>query len=90
MATAMASENRPATLENISATADYINHAVPTAEELETSLSWLIAKELVAKTDNNFALTAKGKAEYVAASKRSRAVMKIWEKIETKLNTFGE
>jgi hypothetical protein len=90
MATAMAAANKPAALSSISATADYINHAVPSREELDDSIAWLVAKELLVKTGDHYELTAKGKAEYDSAAKRSRAVMKIWELVELKLKAYGE
>lgn len=83
LATAMASQNEPAGLHSISSIADGINHAVPTNEELLSSLTWLTDNGLVTKTGRSYSLTDKGKADYESASRQLSTLLQIWENVET-------
>jgi predicted transcriptional regulator len=88
LATAMTSGRKPAEVTSISNAADAINHAVPTEEEIQSSLTWLIAKGLVNKTDNKYGLTKLGKQEYKEASKKTTVLLKIWSSLETRLKRY--
>jgi hypothetical protein len=48
------------TLRDIIASAEYINHAIPSHDELQSSLGWLKAKGLVRKVGRRFLLTEAG------------------------------
>lgn len=90
LATAMATNTKPADISGISSVADGINHAVPTQKELQTSISWLLTNGLIIKQGKNFELTSKGKLAYESASKNTQTVMKIWENIEMNFNGYGD
>lgn len=64
LATAVASQVEPANFNSISEIADGINHAIPTDQELQSSLNWLTRNGLVTKTDRKYTLTEKGKMEF--------------------------
>lgn len=82
LATALASRTAPADLKAISNAADEINHAVPTQSELETSLSWLMAKGLVSQNDNKYCLTERGKLDYKESARKTSVVLKIWDNLD--------
>ena len=89
LAIAMSSEERPAKRNDISLMADAINHAVPTQNELNSSINWLMRRNLVKSSDKNFQLSRKGKSVYSKARKQSdRTVFGIWNKLEDKLQTM--
>jgi len=87
LATALASQLKPADFNGISMVADGINHAVPNHKELQTSISWLESKGLMAKQGKKYVLTPKGKLEYEKATDKSGIVMEIWEKLENIFKT---
>ena len=64
LATAVASQVEPANFNSISEIADGINQAIPTDQELQSSLNWLTRNGLVTKTDRKYTLTEKGKMEF--------------------------
>jgi predicted transcriptional regulator len=88
LATALATNTKPTNISGISSVADGINHAIPTQKELQTSISWLIRNELIIKQGKNYELTSKGKSEYEIASNKTVILMKIWENIELKFNSY--
>jgi predicted transcriptional regulator len=88
LATALATNTKPTDINGISSVADGINHSVPTQNELQTSISWLIRNELIIKQGKNYELTSIGKFEYEIASNKTEILMKIWENIELKFNNY--
>jgi hypothetical protein len=82
LAIAIATQIMPTDINGIIATADGINHAVPSQKELETSISRLIDKGLVVKQAKNYKLTIIGKLEYNKASESTNGLMNIWKNIE--------
>ena len=88
LATAMASKSGPAEVASISNAADAINHAVPTEEEIQSSMTWLTARGLVSKSGSKYGLTELGVREYKEASKKTSVLMKIWSNLETALKKY--
>ncbi|HEY3405201.1 MAG TPA: hypothetical protein VGK59_17575 [Ohtaekwangia sp.] len=89
LATAVASENDAAEVASISSAADMINHAVPTQEELQTSLAWLTEKGIILQEGNAYRLTPKGKADYKQASKKTTRMSRIWENLENIVKKYN-
>ena len=85
LATAMASQMSAAKFDGISAVADYINHAVPTHKELQTSVTWLIGNNLIAKQGNKYSLTDSGKKLFGEASEKHKAIFKMRDYINNEL-----
>src|SRR5688572_14307762 len=88
LAAALASQTEPANLSSISGIADGINHAVPTHQELQTSIAWLTKNGLIAKSGDKYSLTQKGKLLYEESSKKTSNLFKIWENLETSLDKY--
>jgi predicted transcriptional regulator len=85
LAISVASQSSPATFEDITQIADGINHAVPTQKEMQTSISWLIANDLILKDGKKYTLSENGKNIYTMVNKRSNVLMKIWEHLESEI-----
>lgn len=88
LATALATEQGPATADSISGIADGINHAVPTTQELDTAFRWLIHKQLIEKTGNRYSLTAAGKTLITRAAEDNSPIMSTWNKLDTLLENY--
>lgn len=86
LATAIASQNGPAPVDSISGIADGINHAIPTRQELDTALHWLIRKNLIIKTENKYSLTGAGRSMITEASSENSQVLQTWDKLDSLLN----
>lgn len=69
----------PVSLKAIINAADWINHAIPTHEELKISLGWLAGQKLIAKDGEAYLLTADGVALYKEVSDKFRSMNKIWD-----------
>ena len=69
----------PAPVAEVLARADGINHAIPTDEQLRTSLRWLQKQGLVCKEGRQYSLTESG----VALRRRQRSSMffKLWDDV---------
>ncbi len=82
LATALASEQDSASFESISQIADGINHAVPTHNELQKSLTWLTNSGMVEKIGKKYQLTSTGtEAMDKAKSQTTNVVLNIWEEL---------
>ncbi len=88
LAISMASEVEPTDYVGISNIADGINHSIPTHKELQTSISWLFEKGLIFKVGNKYTLTPIGKDIFNAATVGENTLMKIWGKMEQKLENY--
>jgi len=75
------------TLRDIIATADWINHAIPTKQEIEGAINRLSVAGLVKVEDDKFMLTSEGKTIYEKMVGQHRQLLKIWPKLEKYLNT---
>lgn len=89
LAIASASQMAPTTFQGISMIADGINHAVPTHKELQTSVSWLMHKDMIKKIGKKYQLIEKGRNIYNETSKNSTTLFQIWEQLELKIAEFA-
>jgi DNA-binding PadR family transcriptional regulator len=78
----------PGTLQDIIAMADAINHAIPSHQELQTSLGWLLSRDLIGKSNQKYALTEAGSQLLSETRGRHRYVMKIWDLVADRLETM--
>jgi predicted transcriptional regulator len=81
---AMASESAPAGYRDISYIADGINHAVPTQNEMQNSIEWLLNRDLILKKSKFYTLTDLGKEIFLKAKSEGNNISEIWEILETK------
>lgn len=89
MATAFASEKAPANVNAISQLADGINHAIPTHEELQSSLRWLTEQGLVQKEAKGYQLTQSGIQIIEAAKRRTNSIIvNIWDELTNELESI--
>jgi hypothetical protein len=77
------------TLAGLISTADAINHAIPTDEELHTGLNRLIAAGLAAQDESQFRLTKAGESLFAEARKRG-GLWKQWERLERAFATLED
>ena len=75
---------KPTSLQEIIAAADWRNHAIPLQEELQTSLGWLQAQGLVRKEFKEYSLTDAGIALY-----KSISCGNVYEKIAKKFSKLS-
>lgn len=85
LAIALSSNNSLADIESIYDSADYINKSVPTEEEMQSSISWLINKQLVLKTENKYSLSESGKAMYKETLEKIKGIIAMRENLENKI-----
>lgn len=88
LAVSIASQTKPTDFKGISMIADGINHAVPTQRELQTATSWLINKGLINKVGEKYSLSEKGKEDYNYAQLETKTLLKMWDKLELKINNY--
>ena len=86
LALGMASQNSTADFAGISQIADGINHCVPTQKEMQTSLSWLLSKQLILKIGRKYSLTENGKNIYRETENEESTLLKMWENLGHKLS----
>jgi SOS-response transcriptional repressor LexA len=84
LATAMATQVEATDIRGISLLADGINHAVPTHNEMQHSLSWLQKNGLVTKQAGKYQLTIKGKSMFDSA-RHSGKMLDIWKDLEERI-----
>jgi hypothetical protein len=88
LALAMASKTAPTNFHGISMIADGINHAVPTHQELQFALCWLLKNNLVTKNGNKYALTSKGENDYRTASEKTNTLLQTWDSMEEIIKSY--
>jgi hypothetical protein len=76
-----------ASLRNIIATADYINHAIPQYEELAGGLARLMRAGYVEKRAGQFHATTVIRSFYTRTTKPRRSIWKDWQDVEHFLQT---
>jgi len=81
---ATASQLESVKIKSIIDIADGINHALPTQNELNQSITWLIKQDLISKNDKKYKLTVKGKDAYIKAENGQTTYFSIWKKLEKK------
>jgi hypothetical protein len=74
-------------LDDLLATADWINHAIPSLAEIEGAVNRLAQAGLVRAEAEKLYLTESGVALYCLHSGKRPAMLTLWKKIETHLNT---
>ena len=74
----MAAGQAPVSLTDISAAADAINHAVPTQQELSSSLSWLQAHGLVESQGRFHVLSERGRNLVGQSRVDASTVSAVW------------
>ena len=82
----LSKSNEGTTLGSLIAKADWINHAIPTAEEIEGAVNRLSAAGLVKFEGQIFFLTESGRALYEEFHDRKGSMLTLWEKLEKHLN----
>ena len=75
------------TLRELIATADYLNHAILTYEELAGSLARLIQAGYVAKQADRYSATPVIRSYYAQTTRPRRAINKDWQGVERFLQT---
>ena len=85
LATAMASQVEPAKFSDISQIADGINHAVPTHQELQSSIGWLVDNNLIIKDSNKYTLSKLGRSMYDASHDNSTFVSQVWGNLDKEI-----
>jgi predicted transcriptional regulator len=82
------SQKAPIDFEGIKQIADGINHAIPTHQELQSSIKWLLQKGLITKNGKQYLLSDKGKDFVNDSQSSTRQVFKMWENLELRLQQF--
>jgi hypothetical protein len=82
----MGSSKGPANRQSISLLADAINHAVPTHEEVEFSLKWLLDSKLLLKERKSFRLSPEGRSLFAKASNEHKYVQSVWERLAAEIS----
>jgi len=89
LSVAIASKTAPTDFRCISMIADGINHAVPTHQEIQSSLNWLSKNRLVTKNRDKYELTSKGKNDYSRASENTNTLIKMWDNMEEIIKNYA-
>ena len=89
LSVAIASQNNPTNLKEITNVADGINHVIPTENEIKNSVKWLSEKGLITKHKNKYMLTEKGKNVYEEVSQNKNQIMRIWSDLEITLKNYA-
>ncbi|WP_224484672.1 hypothetical protein [Robertkochia aurantiaca] len=89
LAIAFSSKIELANVKAISDAADYINHSIPTQEEMQSSINWLIDKKLITGNQNKYGLTETGKKLYSNASNKGNTIIYILNQIEKNIQNYA-
>ena len=76
---------QPTSLQDIVGVADFINHAIPTQNELQVSLGWLQAQGLIKKEEGNYLLTEAGVTLRKSVSHK-RKIFDQWDAVDAKFS----
>ena len=79
LAIARETEGEWVSLEDLIRVADYINHAIPSHEEIEGAVNRFLAAGLVNIDVDKFCLTSAGAALYRRVREKSNNMLKQWE-----------
>lgn len=88
LATALATQKEPATLNEISMVADGINHSIPTQKELQNTFLWLQSNGYVIKSGKKYNLTTLGKRLYDEERGSSNELLVIWKNIKIRIKNI--
>jgi len=83
----LASQNISASLVEIGAIADGINHAIPTQKEMQDSISWCLSQRLVLKEGKKYKPTIEGNALLNGSS--SNTTLGVWKYLENQFSKIG-
>ena len=86
-AVAQASQSDSVSYSGIESVADGINHAVPTQKEMQISLAWAVAQNLIQKEGKRFRLTEEGKRLFDDVSVGT--MMNTWKNLEGRFGLLG-
>jgi hypothetical protein len=75
------------TLRNLIATADYINHAIPTYEELSDGLLHLMPADYVIKQTDRYCATPVIRSYYATVTRPRRSINQDWQAVMHFLQT---
>ena len=74
----------PASLQDIIGSADAINHAIPTHQELQSAFGWLMAQGLVRKDGKKYAHTPEGAVLRKKSVGPKMTIRESWAAVEKK------
>lgn len=74
--------------KNILGTADYINHAVPTEQELEGALKRGMEAGLLVSEDGRYHFSEKYRKQMKKIFNSSKNIFKVWDELEKFLETL--
>ena len=80
--------NAGTSLRDLIATADYINHAIPTDEEIEGGINRLARAGLVTVEEGYFHLTPAGRLLLREFHGKRDSLLKVWERVDGHLQTL--
>ncbi len=75
-------------LRDLIATADYINHAIPSEEEIEGAIDRLGCAGLLSVQDDRFHLTPAGRALLREPHNQRASLLQMWELVAKDLETL--
>ena len=78
---ALGSEKSSVDFKNIIMIADGINHAIPTYNEMQSSIKFLLNKGYIANNQNRFSLTETGKRIYDKERSTNKSMLTIWKNL---------
>ncbi|HEX2936712.1 MAG TPA: hypothetical protein VHO72_15260 [Bacteroidales bacterium] len=62
--------------------ADGINHAIPTQQEMQDSVSWLLNKGLIVPLADKYSLSGTGRKIMVDVASQTHILSKMWKILE--------
>ncbi len=90
LAVQMGSQVEPVNFQGISDVADGINHAIPTHNELQMSIKWLLKNDLIVKaTNKTYTMSEKGIVIYNKANLKGNDLFSIWNNLEKEIRIIG-
>jgi hypothetical protein len=85
----MAASKSPASLTDVSVAADAINHAVPTQQELSSSLKWLQAHGLVETHGRFHSLSERGRDLVGLSRANASTVSAVWAHLKEEIQRIS-
>lgn len=78
----------PASLQGVIGSADAINHAIPSHQELQRAFGWLIARSLAKKDGGKYSYTQEGAALRKKCVGSKMTIRESWAAVEKKFATM--
>jgi hypothetical protein len=79
----------PASLQDVVGSADAINHAIPSHQELQSAFGWLIAHGLAKKEGRKYAYTLEGSTLRKKCVGPKMTIRESWTAVEKKFSTMN-